>query len=74
MNCHPARGAQGVLIRTVTDDVILRIYNSDGDFVDFDIDHCDLSVTVTDDDAYFYQHADGRLTLDHAPSTLGVEE
>lgn len=73
MNHHPARGAQGILIRTVTDDVVLRVYNSDGDFVDFDIDHADLSITVTDDDAYFYQHDDGRLVLDHSPVTLGLQ-
>ena len=74
VNCYPARGAQGILIRTVTDDVVLRIYNSDGDFVDFDIAHSDLAVTVTDLDAYFYQHADGRLCLDHAPNTLGLDK
>lgn len=74
MNCHPARGAHGILIRTVTDDVVLRIYNGDGDFVDFDIAHSDLSITVTDEDAYFYQHADGTLTLDHSPAVLGLIE
>lgn len=74
MNHHPARGAQGVLIRTVTDDVVLRVYNCDGDFVDFDIDHSDLSITVTDDDAHFYQRPDGRLVLDHSPATLGIKE
>lgn len=74
MNCHPAQGAQGVLIRTVTDDFILRIYNSAGEFVDFDIDHSDLSITVTDAEAYFYQHDDGRLVLDHSPAVLGLSE
>lgn len=74
MNSHPARGAQGILIRTVTDDIVLRIYNSDGDFVDFDVDHSDLSVTITDDDAHFYQHDNGRLALDHAPATLGLDQ
>lgn len=74
MNCYPACGAQGILIRTVTDDVVLRIYNSDGDFVNFDIAHSDLAVTVTDPDAYFYQHKDGRLYLDRAPNTLGLDK
>ncbi len=73
MNHHPAQGAQGILIRTVTDDWVMRIYNSDGDFVDFDIDHSDLAVTITDVDAHFYQHPDGRLTLDHSPQTLGID-
>lgn len=72
MNHHPARGAQGVLIRTVTDDVVLRIYNSNGEFVDFDIDHSDLAITITDEDAHFYHHDNGRLSLDHAPDTLGL--
>lgn len=74
MNSHPARGAKGILIRTVTDDVVLRIYNSEGDFVDFDIEHSDLAITVTDEDAHFYQHDDGRLVLDHSPKTLGIED
>jgi hypothetical protein len=74
MNHHPARGAQGILIRTLTNDWVMRIYNSDGDFVDFDIDHSDLAVTITDADAHFYQHPDGRLSLDHAPETLRINE
>jgi hypothetical protein len=73
MNCYPAQGARGVLVRTVTDDVVLPIYNEIGDFVDFDLAHSDLSVTVTDPDAYFYQHTDGKLVLDHSPEMLRIK-
>jgi hypothetical protein len=32
--------------------------------------HSDLSVTITDEDAYFYNNS----VLDHSPSTLGIKE
>jgi len=73
MNCHDAVGAQGVLLRTLDGNVVFRVYGPDHSFVDFDVDHSDLSVTITDSDAYFYQHPDGRLSLDHAPQTLGIK-
>jgi len=34
--------------------------------------HSDLSITITDPDAFFYRE-DDRDILDHSPATLGVE-
>jgi len=34
--------------------------------------HSDLSITITDPDAYFYR-GDGIDRLDHSPATLGLE-
>lgn len=49
---------------------VFRVYHEDGTFIDYDIAHCDLCVTIEDQDAYFYSDA-GRNVLDHSPSTLG---
>jgi hypothetical protein len=51
---------------------MFRVYNPSGEFVDYDIAHSDLCVTITDPDACFYRHGD-RDVLDHAPATLGIE-
>ena len=49
---------------------VFRVYQKDRTFIDYDIAHCDLCVTINDADAHFY--SDGtRNILDHAPETLG---
>lgn len=51
--------------------LVFRVYHpAGGGFTDYDIDHTDLQVKITDEDAYFY----GGKILDHAPETLGLEE
>ena len=52
---------------------VFRVYQPDHTFTDYDIYHCDLTITIDDADAFFYEHEDGRMILDHAPSTLGLE-
>jgi len=70
----PANGTTGILIPVFVDDsapkIVFRVYNSGIDFsyVDYDLNHSDLQVTICDQDAYFY---DG-LYLDHSPLTLGL--
>jgi len=49
---------------------MFRVYDAEHNFVDYDLQHSDLCVTICDEDAYFYLNS----VLDHAPSTLGVEE
>jgi hypothetical protein len=46
------------------------VYDSEHNFVDYDLQHSDLRVTICDEDAYFYLDS----VLDHAPATLGHEE
>ncbi len=67
----PANGVSGHLLQTFTDGpVVFRVYNADKTFVDYDLLHCDLCVTIVDEDAYFY-NSETRQILDHSPATLG---
>jgi len=52
---------------------MFRVYNADGEFVDYNIAHSDLCVTINDPDAYFYCRGNDDV-LDHAPATLGIED
>lgn len=68
-----AKGVEGHIIYTHGGKYMFRVYDSEGNFVDYDLHHCDLSVTITDEDAFFYR--DGNIDrLDHAPATLGHKE
>jgi hypothetical protein len=69
MKPKSANGVNGVLIRTLNG-YMFRVYNDEHNFVDYDLQHSDLSVTITDEDAYFHLNS----VLDHAPATLGHEE
>ena len=68
-----ANGAKGCLLFTGSE-VIFRVYSRPGEFMDYELSHSDLQVTIKDTDAYFYTHEDGRSYLDHAPRTLGLKE
>ena len=69
-----ANGVEGHLIYSAILDIYLfRVYNPSGEFVDYDIAHSDLCVTINDPDAYFYCRG-GQDVLDHAPATLGIED
>ena len=68
-----ANGVKGVLIRTLNGTYRFRVYDADHNFVDYDLTHSDLSVTITDTDAFFYR-GDNRDRVDHSPETLGHTE
>jgi len=69
-----ANGVTGCLLPMFGEQTwVFRVYNEDGTFTDYDIHHSDLSVTITDEDAYFYERASGEPYLDHSPATLGKE-
>lgn len=71
----PANQVSGHLLRTFNPDgvqYVFRVYNTDHTFVDYDLCHCDLVVTIEDEDAFFYC-ADGIDRLDHSPETLGLK-
>jgi hypothetical protein len=72
LTAQPARGTVGCLIRLTSGDVAFRVYDSTGDFKDYDIAHCDMLVKIVDDDATFYEFEDGSLSVDHDPETLGI--
>ena len=69
-----ANGVDGHLIYSdILKTYFFRVYNPSGEFVDYDIAHSDLCVTIADADAYFYREGNKNL-LDHAPTTLGIED
>ena len=72
MNNMPANGTRGILIN-VLGKTMFRVYDEDHNFIDYDLLHTDLAVTIDDEDAYFYQ-TEARNMLDHSPATLGREE
>ena len=72
MTATKAIGVEGCLIRGINGEYYFRVYDADHNFVDYDLMHSDLSITITDADAYFYREP-GRDVLDHAPATLGIE-
>ena len=72
----PARSANGVcghLLNLIDGTVVFRVYDAEHNFVDYDLHHSDLCVTIDDADAYFYQR-DGQGILDHAPMTFGLTD
>ena len=60
----PAAGTKGILIRSLGDKVYFRVYQENGDFVDYDIYHHDLSITIDDDGAVFCEQ-DGKHFIDY---------
>ena len=67
-NCKqkPAKGTKGMLLYTMNNEYVFRVYKEDHSFIDYDILHCDLDVTIDSDDATFYDFEDGRSILDHS--------
>lgn len=72
MSTKSANGVKGVLLRVGLTEWVFRVYAENNTFVDYNLHHSDLCVTITDEDAFFYQdeHTD---VLDHSPATLGKE-
>ena len=65
-----ANGSEGCII-FVEGKAYFRVYHHltpEISFTDYRIDHSDLFILITDEDAYFYED---RLVLDHSPATLG---
>ena len=67
-----ANGITGILL-PIGGSMVFRINKENGDFTDYDIYHSDLSVTINDEDAYFYTNQAGEPYLDHSLATLGKE-
>jgi hypothetical protein len=73
MTARSANGVRGHLLNLIDGTVVFRVYDAEHNFVDYDLHHSDLCVTIDDADAYFY-HRDGRAIMDHAPMTLGMTD
>ena len=72
MKPKSANGVTGCLL-PIGEVWVFRVYTQDGEYTDYDIFHSDLSVTINDEDAYFYERRSGEPYLDHSPATLGKE-
>ena len=70
-----ANGVTGHLIYLHNGNYAFRVYNKeDGTFIDYDLMHSDLCVTINDEDASFYHYEiDDAHQLDHSPETLGID-
>ena len=73
MKPKSADGVEGVLIQVGAGVYKFRVYDSEHNFVDYDLHHSDLCVTIDDTDAYFYDTEFSSI-LDHAPMTLGIKD
>lgn len=66
-----AANVRGVLISTA-DGYYFRVYDSGGDFIDYQLLHDDLEVTIHSSAlASFYRNGDIAV-LDHSPAVLGL--
>ena len=63
-----ASGTKGMLLKSFGDRFFFRIYAYDGKgtFKDYEINHHDLKITITDEDACFYGNC-----IDYSKKTLG---
>jgi hypothetical protein len=68
-----AKGTKGVLMRNKNGGYMLRVYDKDHNFIDYDIYHSDLQIEIIDEDASFYTTRTKNI-LNHSPKTLGWEE
>lgn len=69
-----AQGVEGVLINTIDGKYLFRHYDANHEPNDYLIRHSDLSVKITDNDAYFYKNEndpDYAGYIDYSPKTLG---
>jgi len=77
-NTRDASGVSGILISSPENGYFFRVTDSDGEFVDYELIHDDLPITIDDNSfATLYRDADGDDDvgiLDHSPSVLGLEE
>ena len=67
-----ANGVTGHLLYLADGTYCFRVYKKDKSFVDYDLLHCDLCVTINDKDAFLYKDLNG-ARLDHSPLTLGIK-
>lgn len=68
----PADGTKGILLRVDFDKWVFRVYKENNYFIDYDLLHSDLQVTIDDKESTFYSDDKGNR-LDHTPETLGIK-
>jgi len=69
-----ASSVSGVLTKLFGGGFAFRVYDEKNNFVDYEICHDDLSITINADElASFYSHKDQHV-LDHSPKVLGLKK
>jgi len=69
-----ASSVSGVLIKSFGGGFAFRVYDNKNNFIDYDICHDDLSITINSNElASFYSHNDKHI-LDHSPEVLGLKK
>lgn len=71
-----ANGVTGHLISCMDNTYMFRVYDytvEPATFIDYNLRHSDLIVTINDRDAAFYSKCNSHV-LDHSPDTLGIKE
>lgn len=66
-----AASARGFLIRTA-DGYCFRVYDSNGNFIDYQLLHDDLEVTIDSGALASFYRNDNIAALDHSPTVLGL--
>lgn len=71
-----ANRQKGIILRSLDDGPSLfRIYDSRGNFKDYEIIHQDLAVQILDNSAEFLESADGKkFYLDYSRKVLGHDK
>ena len=73
MNRKLAKGQRGLLIRGTGDKIWFRQYDSDHNFVDYDITHYDCEIEIVDDSAELVRNERGDF-LDYTKQALGIDK
>lgn len=64
----------GVIIKLFGGDFAFRVYEENGSFIDYTLNHDDLPVTIDADSlSSFYSKGEDHA-LDHSPEVLGLKE
>lgn len=66
-----AIGQRGVLIRSLDDSVLFRVYDHLGDFVDYDITHHDCEIVIIDPSAALITNSHGAF-LDYTAESMST--
>jgi len=69
-----AAGVKGVLIRNFDGELLFRVYQDHDNFIDYEIRHDDLSITIDKQELATFYRAEGHNILDHGPEVLGLEK
>ena len=64
-----AIGVRGFLIRTVSDQVMFRVYDANHDFVDYEITHHDCEIVIIDPSAALIRNHAGDF-LDYTKESM----